>query len=436
MRVEGRGHVERDQTVRFRFDGRELSGFRGDTLASALLANGVRLVGRSFKYHRPRGIVTAGSEEPNALVTVGRGSDQTPNVRATVQEIFDGLEARSQNRWPSLTRDVLSVNDLLHPFLSAGFYYKTFMWPRGFWEKVYEPLIRRAAGLGALSGEPDTGRYERAWAFCDVLVIGSGPAGLMAALTAARGGADVILCEEDSRLGGRLLSETIEIGGMPGASWVEAVRAELAAMTNVRLMTRTTVTGAYDHGTYSALERVALHQSVESDLPREAFWRIVADRCILAAGAIERHIAFPDNDRPGIMGAGAAPFLPEPLGREPGAGHHRLLQQRRRAPHRAGFRGCWRGHRGRGRHTVRPSDFRRLPRLFRWGEVVATRGRFGLKEITIRHDGAGTQDRNRLSRRLGRLEPFRSLDVPPQRSTGLARGHRSLRAIRERRSRP
>ena len=306
MRIEGRGLIDRSERLGFRFDGRELEGFAGDTLASALLANGVRLVGRSFKYHRPRGVFTAGSEEPNALVTLGRGAKQVPNVRATVQELFAGLEARSQNCWPSVGVDLLSVNDLFAPFLGAGFYYKTFMWPRAFWEKLYEPAIRRAAGLGALSGETNDEAYEKAFAFCDVLVIGSGPAGLVAALGAARAGADVILAEEDSRMGGRLLAETEEIDGRPGHLWAGEVLAELAAMKNVRLMTRTAVVGAYDGGTYGALERVGLHRGAAPvELPRECFWRIAAKRAVLAAGALERPIAFPMNDRPGVMLAGA-----------------------------------------------------------------------------------------------------------------------------------
>jgi len=243
MRIEGKGLIDRSTPLGFRFDGREFVGFEGDTLASALLASGVRMVGRSFKYHRPRGLWSAGSEEPNALVTVGQGADRTPNTRATVQELFAGLEAVSQNRWPSLNFDMLAVNDLFAPFLGAGFYYKTFMWPRAFWERVYEPAIRRAAGLGALSGESDTAHSEKAFAFCDVLVIGAGPAGLMAALAAARAGADVILADEDARMGGRLLAETQEVDGKPGPVWVAEVLAELASL-KVRLMARTTVTGA------------------------------------------------------------------------------------------------------------------------------------------------------------------------------------------------
>ncbi|OYX27251.1 MAG: sarcosine oxidase subunit alpha [Rhodobacterales bacterium 32-66-7] len=305
MRIDGKGLIDRAKPMRFRFDGKEYSGFKGDTLASALLANGVRLVGRSFKYHRPRGILTAGSEEPNALVEVLGKKNQTPNVRATVQEVFKGLATQSQNRFGSLRHDLLSVNDLLSPFLGAGFYYKTFMWPRAFWERLYEPIIRRAAGLGSLSGQHDEGTYEKAFAFCDVLVIGSGPAGLMAAVTAGRAGADVILAEESHALGGRLLADGGMIGGVPAVDWVASVVADLAAMPNVRIMTRTTVTGAYDHGTYGALERVGLHKPARPNLPRECFWRIVAPHAVLATGALERPVAFPDNDRPGIMMAGS-----------------------------------------------------------------------------------------------------------------------------------
>ena len=306
MRVGGKGLIDRSDPVSFVFDGVTYSGFRGDTLASALLANGVRLMGRSFKYHRPRGVLTAGSEEPNALVTVGTGAAQEPNVRATMQEIYPGLVARSQNRWPSLSLDLMAVNDLAAPFLGAGFYYKTFMWPKSFWEKLYEPVIRRAAGLGALSGADNADKYESAYAFCDLLVIGAGPAGLMAALQAARAGADVILADENSRMGGRLLAESFEVDGKPGPVWVDAVLAELGALDNVRLMSRTTVAGAYDQGTFAALERVGHHSGRRTGgAPLETYWRIVAKRSILAAGALERPVAFRNNDRPGIMTAGA-----------------------------------------------------------------------------------------------------------------------------------
>ena len=305
-RLASGGLVDRSQTLGFRFDGNAMTGHPGDTLASALIANGVVLAGRSFKYHRPRGILTAGSEEPNALVELRTGPRREPNTKATTIELFDGLEARSQNRWPSLGFDVMSVASLLSPVFAAGFYYKTFMWPAGFWERVYEPLIRRAAGLGRASGQPDPDSYETAFAFCDVLVIGAGPTGLMAALTAARAGARVILCDEDFVFGGRLLAEQFTLDGISGADWAVSITAELAQNPGVTLMRRTTVFGAYDHGAFGALERVGDHLPVPAPhTPRQRLWRIVAKRTILAAGAIERHIVFGGNDRPGIMMASA-----------------------------------------------------------------------------------------------------------------------------------
>ncbi len=213
-RIDG-GLIDCTEPLSFTFNGNRFEGHPGDTLASALLANGQRLVGRSFKYHRPRGIFTAGSEEPNALVQLRRGAHQEPNIRATVAELFDGLEATSQNHRGSLKYDLMAVNDLFSPFLSAGFYYKTFMWPKSFWEKVYEPIIRASAGLGRLSGEPDPDSYDKGFLHCDVLVIGAGPAGLSAALAAGRAGARVILADEDFRMGGRLNAETFEVDGMP-----------------------------------------------------------------------------------------------------------------------------------------------------------------------------------------------------------------------------
>ena len=304
FRLDG-GAIDRSRTLAFRFDGRALTGHPGDTLASALLANGVRLVGRSFKYHRPRGVFSAGSEEPNALVELRSGAHREPNTRATTAELFDGLEAFSQNHRGSLRRDLLAVNDLIAPFLSAGFYYKTFMWPKSFWERVYEPAIRASAGLGRLSGEADPDSYDKGFLHCDLLVVGAGPAGLAAALAAGRGGARVILADEDFVMGGRLNAETHEVDGRSGADWAaEAVR-ELASMDRVRLLPRTTVTGAWDHGIYGALERRTDHLAESNGKPRQILWRIYSRRAILAAGATERPIAFGGNDRPGVMLAGA-----------------------------------------------------------------------------------------------------------------------------------
>lgn len=318
MRLDGKGLLDRNAEVSFKFNGARYSGFEGDTMASALLANGVSLVGRSFKYHRPRGIMSDGSQEPNGLVELHRAGEITPNVRLTQQELHPGIDARAQNYWGSLNWDLLEVNDLLSPFLSAGFYYKTFMWPKAFWEKLYEPVIRRAAGLGRLSMANNAQYYEKAYGFCDVLVVGSGPAGLMAALTAAKAGADVILCEEDFRFGGRLNFETYEVAGKPGHVWAQERVAELEAMDNVRLMRRTTVTGAYDGGTYGAVERVSHHLASAGDAPVETFWRIAAKGCIYAAGAMERPIAFRNNDRPGVMMASAVRGYVNRFGVAPG----------------------------------------------------------------------------------------------------------------------
>ena len=304
-RLDG-GLIDRNTPLSFSFDGRQLTGYAGDTLASALVANGIRLVGRSFKYHRPRGIISAGSEEPNGLVELRSGARREPNSRVTMTELFDELDARSQNRWPSLGFDLMSVNDRLSSFLGAGFYYKTFMWPKKFWELVYEPIIRRAAGLGALSGEDDPDVYDRGYRHCDLLIIGAGPAGLMAALTAGRAGAEVILVDEDFRAGGRLTLETHDVGGMAGCDWADSAIAELSTMDNVRIMPRSTAIGVFDHGIYSVVGRVADHLAVpQPGKPRQILWRVYAKRALLCAGATERLIAFDNNDRPGIMQAGA-----------------------------------------------------------------------------------------------------------------------------------
>jgi sarcosine oxidase, subunit alpha len=299
------GIVDRSRTIGFTFDGRRYEGHVGDTLASALLANGVHLVGRSFKYHRPRGILTAGSEEPNALIQLGNGPKTEPNLRTTQIELFDGLVASSQNRWPSLNFDIGSINNLLSRYFPAGFYYKTFMWPPSFWMK-YEYFIRRAAGLGKAPEAPDPDRYSKTFAHCDVLVVGAGPAGLAAALAAGHAGARVILADEQAQMGGSLLASTDQIEDKPAGEWVADALAELGRMADVRLLPRTNAFGYYDHNYLTLMERVTSHLAAPaSHLPRQRLWRVRAKQVVLATGAIERPLVFADNDRPGIMLANA-----------------------------------------------------------------------------------------------------------------------------------
>jgi sarcosine oxidase subunit alpha len=309
FRLPGTGRLTPAKSARFSFDGRSYQGLEGDTLASALLANGVHLVGRSFKYHRPRGILTAGSEEPNALVGIRRDAARhTPNVRATVQELYDGLTAVSQNRWPTLAFDLGAAADLAAPLFAAGFYYKTFMWPKAAWTRLYEPAIRRAAGLGVAPNEADPDRYASRFVHCDVLVVGAGAAGLAAALAAAERGVRVILCDENPLPGGALRFETeSRIDGQDGWQWAQNTLACLASMDNVRVLTRTTAFGYHAQNFVALAERVTEHLAdPDPELPRERLWQVRAKRVILATGAIERHMVFPGNDRPGVMLASAA----------------------------------------------------------------------------------------------------------------------------------
>ena len=295
--------VDKNVPLNFTFDGKAYSGFEGDTLASALLRDGVKVVGRSFKYHRPRGIMGAGSEEPNALVEIhGRGVCE-PNRRATTIKLFDGLKAKSQNHMGSRNFDLLAVNDFIHPFLAAGFYYKTFMWPKAFWEKLYEPVIRRAAGLGTLTRRADPDSYDKGFLHCDVLIVGAGPSGLLTALSLGRAGQRVILADDDFRMGGRLLSESFTVNDALASEWIGEVLEELSEMPEVRLMPRTSVFGVFDHGIYGALETRT--DAIGVGGARQTLWRIYAGHTVLAAGATERPIAFANNDRPGIMLASA-----------------------------------------------------------------------------------------------------------------------------------
>jgi sarcosine oxidase subunit alpha len=308
FRVAGKGRLGSAKPVTISFDGVSYPALTGDTLASALLANGVHLMGRSFKYHRPRGALSAGAEEPNALVGVHRdAARKAPNVRATVQEVYDGLTAVSQNRWPSLSFDVGAVNSIAAPMFAAGFYYKTFMWPKSAWKGVYEPNIRAAAGLGVAPDKPDPDHYSGRYAHCDVLVLGGGAAGLAAALAAAETGVRVIIADEQAQMGGALRFEAgAAIDGSTGWDWAQATAARLAAMDNVRVLTRTTAFGYYAQNLVGLVERVSEHVANPGhDMPRERLWQVRAKRVIIATGAIERHMVFDGNDRPGVMLASA-----------------------------------------------------------------------------------------------------------------------------------
>jgi len=305
-RLNEGGRIERGKPLQFTFNGRTYTGYQGDTLASALLANNEHLIGRSFKYHRPRGIYSAGAEEPNALVQLEEGPHTEPNMRATQVELYRGLRAASQNCWPSVGFDIGAVNSWFSRLLPSGFYYKTFMWPPALW-MTYEKFIRKAAGLGESPNDWDPDRYEQRHVHCDVLIVGGGPAGIAAALAAGRSGARVMLADEQSELGGRLLAEPGHIEDRPALEWVGDAVAELDAMEEVTLLPRTTVTGYFDYNYFTALERVSDHlpPAVDDDMPRQRLWRIRARRAVLASGSIERPLVFADNDRPGIMLAGA-----------------------------------------------------------------------------------------------------------------------------------
>ncbi len=304
-RLSSGGRIDRSKPISFSFDGKQYQGYQGDTIASALLANGMRLIGRSWKYHRPRGSVGDGAEEPNALFQVEQGALTIPNVRGTQAQIYQGMVFNSTNAWPSVNFDVMSVFGAFSRFLPAGFYYKTFMWPKKFW-MTYEHVIRQASGLGESPKQIDPDHYEKTNAHCDVLVVGAGPSGLMAALAAGRSGARVIIADEQEELGGRLLSSSASIESIGASVWAERAIDELRQMPEVTILPRATVFGYHDANFLTIAERLTDHLAVSDRKgARERVWRVRAKQVVLASGAHERPIVFANNDRPGVMLASA-----------------------------------------------------------------------------------------------------------------------------------
>ena len=302
------GLIDRSRPISFRWEGRSYRGFRGDTLASALLANGVSIVGRSFKHHRPRGLLAAGLEEPSAIVQTGAGAKSLPNLRATEVDLVEGLEAHAVNAWPSVSTDVFASLGLMKRFIPAAFYYKTFMWPG--WE-LFEPWIRRLAGLGQAPDQPDPDTYEHAHDHVDTLIIGAGVAGLQAALASIRSGAATLLIEHDAVAGGRALGAEQSLSGTPVGSWIAEALAEIDAAPHGRRLMRSTAIGLYDHGLAAVYERSdpAGPPGVQGSLGGR-LWKIRARRIIVAAGAIERPLVFSGNDCPGVMlASGAETYL-------------------------------------------------------------------------------------------------------------------------------
>ena len=307
FRLNKIGLVNRNKKISFKFNGKKYFGYEGDTLASALIANGVHLIGRSFKYHRPRGFFGAGVDEPYAMVQLYRNNETEPNVRATEQELFEGLEAKSINCWPSVNFDIGAINNFLNKFFPAGFYYKTFMWPKSFWYKIYEPFIRKAAGFGVVSTKHDNERYEHKYEYCDLLITGSGPSGLASAYAAAKNGARVILAEDKSRFGGSLLTSEVSIGNQNGKDWADNIIGELKEMPNVTVKNRSQVFGYYDHNMLVMSERLSDHlPKSKKYTPKQRLWYIRAKEVIISTGSIERPIVFGNNDTPGVVLASAA----------------------------------------------------------------------------------------------------------------------------------
>ncbi len=307
FRLNTGGLINRDKPIEFKFNGKKYIGYEGDTLASALLANGIHLIGRSFKYHRPRGFFGAGVDEPNAKMQVEINGSSEPNINATEIELVNGLSASSQNCWPSVNFDIGAINNFLNRFFPAGFYYKTFMWPKSFWYRVYEPFIRKAAGLGIASLEKDKERYEHKYEYCDLLVTGSGPAGLASAYAAAKNGAKVILAEDKPRYGGTLLTDDVTIDNLSGKDWSEKIISELKEMPNVIVKNRSQVFGYYDHNMMVMFERTGDHLEKKTKYtPRQRLWYIRAKEVLLSTGSIERPIVFGNNDTPGVFLSAAA----------------------------------------------------------------------------------------------------------------------------------
>ena len=294
-RLSSGGRIDRGKPLSFTFNRKRLEGYAGDTIASALLANGVGTVNRSFKFHRPRGIMSAGVEETNALLTVFDGSGDVPVVRATLRALEDNQRIKSPLGFPSVNFDLGRALDYTHRLWPVGFYNKVFKWPNWHW---YEGVVRRMAGLGKLPGGEDKTRYFHHNLHCDVLVVGAGPAGLAAALSSANSGARVLLVEQDHELGGSLLANSAVIDGVDSDKWISRCRSVFEGASNVSVMTSSTVSGYYDHNVLTITDR--------STSGVKRYWKIRAKEVVLATGAIEQPLVFENNDRPGIMLANAA----------------------------------------------------------------------------------------------------------------------------------
>ena len=306
-RINKTDHIDQTNRISFKFDGKTYFGFKGDTLASALLSNGIHLVGRSFKYHRPRGIMSCGTEEPNAICQINGDTDLTePNERATEIELYEGLEANSQNCWPSVNFDIGAINNFISPFIPAGFYYKTFMWPKSFWKNVYEPLIRKSAGLGKSPTRPDPEIYDHRHVHCDVLVIGGGISGIISAKLAAKNNFNTILIDDKNILGGSTIfqnNENFKIDNEISKNWLSKEIEEISKLKNLTIKTRTSIAAYHSYNYLLAKESLTDHLSKDkkNNGIRQRLWKIRAKKVIIATGAIERPLVFNNNDRPGII---------------------------------------------------------------------------------------------------------------------------------------